>query len=143
MVDEEIINKLLELRDKKSHEPKDALTLFEIYKQIILEDEDIQEKLMDLNEIIVQNIYSDADFKYWVKLGEGTFEVGEGEIDNPAFTMSAPSEIWSGLGSGEIDPTSAYMSGTLSIEGNLQGAMTYGEVLEMIRAFIEDLEDSR
>jgi putative sterol carrier protein len=55
--------------------------------------------------------------------------------------MSAPSEIWSGLGSGEIDPTSAYMSGNLSIEGNLQGAMNYGEILEMIRAFIEDLGD--
>lgn len=141
MVDEDIIKKLLELRDKESHEPKDALILFEIYKQIIQEDENIQKELMDLNEITVQNIYSDADFKYWVRLGEGNLDVGEGEIDNPTITMRANSQTWSGLGSGEIDPTSAYMSEELSIEGNLQGAMVYGEILEMVRGFIDDLED--
>jgi hypothetical protein len=33
------------------------------------------------------------------------------------------------------------MSGDLSIEGNLQGAMAYGEILEMIRDVTEELEE--
>lgn len=141
MVDEKIIKKLLELRDKEKNEPQDAITLFNLYKRIIEEDEEIQEELDDMDEITVQNIYSDADFKYWVKLGKGNFQVGEGEIDEPDITMSANTETWSGLGSGEIDSTSAYMSGDLSVEGNLQDAMAYGEILDMIRFFLEDLEE--
>jgi putative sterol carrier protein len=140
MVDEEIINKLMELRDKEA-EPKDAITLFNLYKEIIKEDEEIQEELEDMDEISIQNNYTDTDFKYWIKLGAGGFDVGEGEIDDPSVTMSADSNTWSGLGSGDIDATSAYMAGDLAIEGNLQDAMAYGEILDLIRDLIEDLTE--
>lgn len=141
MIDEELINKLKELRDKEITEPKDAITLFSIYEKIAEDDEDIREELSDLDEIKVQNNYSDADFKYWVKLGQGIFEVGEGEITDPSLIMSADTETWKGLGSGDIDSTAAYMSGDLSIEGNLQDAMAYGEILELIRDYVDDLEE--
>lgn len=140
MVSEETINKLKELRDKGQSEPKDALILFNAYKEIAVEDEDIKEELEDLDTIVVQNVYTDADFKYWVKLGEGVYDVGEGAADDPSVTMSANAETWTGLGSGEIDATSAYMSGDLAIEGNLQDAIAYGEILSMFQEFLEDLE---
>jgi len=140
MVDEEIINKLAELRDKEA-EPKDAITLFNLYKEIIKEDEEIQEELEDLDEMTIQNNFTDIDFKYWIKLGAGNFDVSEGEADEPSVTMSADSNTWSGLGSGEIEATSAYMAGDLAIEGNLQDAMAYGEILDLIRDVIEDLTE--
>ncbi len=122
MVDAELLKKLAEMRDKGQAEPRDALTLFEVYKQIAQEDEEIKEELEDLDTIVVQNNYSDTDFKFWIKLGEGKFEYGEGEAEEPTVTMSATAATWAGLGSGEIDSTSAYMSGDLKIEGNLQDA---------------------
>ncbi len=140
MIDQETLRKLQELRDKEQSDPRDAITLFELYKKIIQEDEEIKEELEDMEEVIVQNIYSDADFKYWVKLGQGNFEVGEGTIDNPSITMNATMETWSGLGKGEIDSTTAYMSGDLTIDGNLQDAMAYGEILELVRDILEELE---
>ncbi|TFF63552.1 MAG: SCP2 sterol-binding domain-containing protein [Promethearchaeota archaeon] len=142
MVDMEIVKKLQELRDKEPHEPEDALTLFECYKPLVEEIEDVQEELEDLDEIKVLNTYTDSDFQYWVKVGEGKFEVGEGSIDDPDITMSADNETWAGLGSGELDSTSAYMSGDLEIEGNLQSAMAYGEILELIREYLEELESN-
>ncbi|MHA1688989.1 MAG: SCP2 sterol-binding domain-containing protein [Promethearchaeota archaeon] len=140
MVDAELLKKLAESRDKGQAEPRDALILYEVFKQIAQEDEDIKEELEDLDTIVVQNNYTDTDFKYWVKLGEGKFEYGEGEAEEPTVTMSATAATWTGLGSGEIDSTSAYMSGDLSIEGNLQDAIAYGEILGMFRDFLEDLE---
>ena len=140
MVDEEIINKLAELREKEA-EPKDAITLFNLYKEIIKEDEEIQEELEDLDEMTIQNNFTDIDFKYWIKLGAGNFDVSEGEADEPSVTMSADSNTWSGLGSGDIEATSAYMAGDLAIEGNLQDAMAYGEILDLFRDVIADLEE--
>ena len=140
MVSEETLKKLKALRDKGASDPKDALTLFGVYKEIAKEDEEIKEELEDLDVIVVQNNYTDSEFKYWVKLGEGKFDIGEGAADDPSVTMSASTATWSGLGSGEIDATSAYMSGDLSIEGNLQDAIAYGEVLSLFRDFLEDLE---
>ncbi len=140
MVSEETLKKLKELQEKGATEPRDALVLFNAYKEIAQEDEDIKEELEDLDIIVVQNVYTDADFKYWVKLGEGKYDVGEGVADDATVTMSANTATWSGLGSGEMDATSAYMSGDLAIEGNLQDAIAYGEILEMFRDFLEDLQ---
>jgi putative sterol carrier protein len=55
--------------------------------------------------------------------------------------MDADTKTWSGLGSGERDATSAYMAGDLQVEGNLQDAMVYGEILVLIQDIIEELED--
>jgi putative sterol carrier protein len=97
--------------------------------------------LEDLDEIVIQNSYSDENFKYWVKLGEGKFEVGEGEAEEPSVTMEAKAETWAGLGNGDLDATSAYMAGDLEIEGNLQDAIAYGEVLDLIREIIDESEE--
>jgi len=140
MVNDDVINKLKELRDKDQTEPRDALELFGLYKELA-EEEDIKEELEDIDEIIVQNNYSDTDFKYWIKLGEGNFDVGEGEAEEPTVVMSATADTWASLGAGELDATSAYMSGDLAIEDNLQDAIAYGQILDLIREIIEESED--
>jgi putative sterol carrier protein len=71
---------------------------------------------------------TDIDYKYWVKMGDGTVDYGEGDGDDPSVTMSATGAIWAGLSSGEIDGTSAYMSGDLVIDGNLQDAIAFSEI---------------
>jgi putative sterol carrier protein len=141
MVSDDVIDKIKELRDKEQTEPGDALVLFGLFKQIAEEDEEIKEELEDIDEIIVQNNYTDADFKYWVKLGEGKFDVGEGEANDPTVIMSAAADMWASLGTGDLDATSAYMAGDLEIEGNLQDAISYGQILDLIREVIEELED--
>ncbi|MFX1489363.1 MAG: SCP2 sterol-binding domain-containing protein [Promethearchaeota archaeon] len=42
--------------------------------------------------------------------------------------MKATQTTFAGITSGEVDGTSAYMSGDLVIEGNLQDAIAYGEI---------------
>jgi putative sterol carrier protein len=93
------------------------------------ESEDLKEELEDIDTVVVQLVVTDVDFKYWVKLGEGKVDYGEGEGEDPSVTMSATGAIWAGLSSGEMDSTSAYMSGDLVIDGNLQDAIAYGEIL--------------
>jgi hypothetical protein len=40
---------------------------------------------------------------------------------------------------GEADSTSLYMSGELTVDGNLQDAMAFGEVLGLMQEALEDL----
>jgi len=129
MVDESLIKELKELREKGPKQPSDALKTYEFVKQFAEENEELKEELEDIDPMVVQLVITDVDYKYWVKIGEGKLDYGEGEGEDPSVTMSATGATWIGLTSGEIDSTSAYMSGDLVIEGNLQDAIAYGEVL--------------
>jgi putative sterol carrier protein len=129
MVDENLIKKLKEMREKGPSAPSDALHMYEFVKQLAEEEEELKEELEDIDEMMVQLVVIDADYKYWVKIGGGKLDYGEGEAEEPSVTMSATGAIWTGLSSGDLDSTSAYMSGDLVIEGNLQDAIAYGEVL--------------
>lgn len=133
MVSEDLIKKLKDLRDGTGErKPSDALLLCEALKQLAVENEDIKEEIEDMDLTTVQFDWTDVGYKYWVKFGEGQVDYGEGEVEDPSVTMKATSTTWAGMGSGDIDATSAYMSGDLQIEGNLQDAIAYGEINGMV-----------
>ena len=129
MVDQSLIDDLKAMREKGPGAPSDALKMFEFMKQLAEENEELKEELEDVDTVVAQMEVTDLDFKYWVKFGEGTVSYGEGDSDEASVTMKAAQATWTGLSSGDIDSTSAYMSGDLVIEGNLQDAIAYGEVL--------------
>ncbi len=140
MVSDDLLQKLKALRDGEGERsPSDALVLCEALKQLAAENEDIKEEVEDMDTILVQFVWTDVDYKYWVKIGEGEVDYGEGEIEDQTATMKATSTTWAGMGSGEIDGTSAYMSGDLQIDGNLQDAIAYGEINGMVSDVLKEL----
>ncbi|MHA1803614.1 MAG: SCP2 sterol-binding domain-containing protein [Promethearchaeota archaeon] len=138
MVDENLLNDLKKMREEGPSGPSDVLKLFELAKQLSQESEDMKEELEDMDEMTVQFIMNDVDYKWWVKLGEGKFEYGEGEASEPSVTLSTTQENWANMFGGEADATSLYMSGDLLIEGNLQDAIAFGEILSMIQDEFEE-----
>jgi len=129
MVDLNLIKELKEMREKGASQPSDSLKMYEFVKQMAEESEDLKEELEDVDNMMVQLVITDANYKYWVKMGDGAIDYGEGEAEDPSVTMSATGVTWAGLSSGELDSTSAYMSGDLVIDGNLQDAIAYGEII--------------
>jgi putative sterol carrier protein len=119
---------------------KDTLRMFELFKQIAEENEDLKEELEDM-DIAIQMIVTDANAKFWLKAHDGTLEFGEGEIDSPSFTFSATREVGAGMLFGEVDATSAYMAGDITVEGNLQDAMAFQEIIELALEAYEDLAE--
>lgn len=131
MVDENLIKEIKENQAKGGGQPSNVLKMMEYLKQLSEENEDIKEEVEDMDLITLQFEMTDVDYKYWVKLGEGKVEYGEGEVGDPDVTMKAKVATWVSLGSGETDSTSVYMSGDLQIEGNLQDAIANGETMGM------------
>ena len=124
MVDESLLKKMKAAQDAgaASASADDMLMVFDFIKQISTENEDLKEELEDM-DIAIQMIITDADKKNWLTVKEGALDFGEGDVENPSFTMSSTLEVGAGILMGEVDATSAYMAGDITVEGNLQDAI--------------------
>ena len=142
MVDESLLSWMKEKMDAgaAASDVNDTLKVYEVFKQVADENEDLKEELEDM-DITIQMIITDADAKFWLKAHDGTMEFGEGDVDNPSFTFSATKEVGAGLLLGEVDATSAYMAGDITVEGNLQDAMAFQEIIELALEALEDMMD--
>ena len=109
MVDQNLLEEVKSKMDAgaAAADVMDTLKVYELFKQIAEENEDLKEELEDM-DISIQMIITDADKKFWLKAHDGTMEFGEGSIDNPSFTFSATKEVGAGMLFGEVDATSAY-----------------------------------
>jgi putative sterol carrier protein len=142
MVDEALLNEIKEKMDAgaAASDVNDTLKVYELFKQVAEENEDLKEELEDM-DIAIQMVITDADKRFWLKAHDGTMEFGEGDVDNPSFTFSATKEVAAGMLFGEVDATSAYMAGDITVEGNLQDAMAFQEIIELALEALEDMFD--
>ncbi|MEE9379141.1 MAG: SCP2 sterol-binding domain-containing protein [Candidatus Lokiarchaeia archaeon] len=140
MVDEALLKKIKAAQDAgaSAASAEEVMLMYEFTKQISLENEDLKEELEDM-DIAISQILTDIDKKYWLTVKEGTLDYGEGDVDNPSFTMSSTLEVGAGILMGEVDATSAYMAGDITVEGNLQDAMAFQEIIELALEAYEDL----
>lgn len=79
---------------------------------------------------------ADADFDGSAKFvieDEGSVRIDEtgasASDDDADVTMTADAETFQGILSGEVNPTSAFMSGKLAVDGDMGMAMKLGAVL--------------
>jgi len=140
MVDESLLKDIKAAQDAgaASASDKEVTLMYEFVKQISTENEDLKEELEDM-DIAISQILTDIDKKYWLTVKEGDLQFGEGDVDNPSFTMSSTLEVGAGILMGEVDATSAYMAGDITVEGNLQDAMAFQEIIELALEAYEDL----
>ena len=108
------------------------------YEEIAKVDEEFQEDLEDIDGIVQWNI---GNIRAYLKFEEGKYSfVMDEEADDPDVTMILEDiEFARQFFSGEVDGTSAYMSGDLKIEGNLQLTMTYGSLAEYLGDYLKFL----
>ena len=140
MVDKSLLKEVKSAQDggASSASVDDMMKSFKFIKQISIENEDLKEELEDM-DIVIQMVITDADKKFWLSVKEGDLDFGDGDVENPSFTMSSTLEVGAGILMGEVDATSAYMAGDITVEGNLQDAMAFQEIIELALEAYEDL----
>lgn len=80
----------------------------------------------------------DGDVHYWLSLSDGVLDVGLGEAEDAAATISQSYETAVALTKGELSPVAAYMSGKIQIT-NLMKVMGMQGVLSQLGPIIRDL----
>jgi putative sterol carrier protein len=128
-----------EIMEKKEFQTRMMLyIMIESFKEIAKVDEDLQEDLEEMDTLIqwkVKNINAYISFKKG-KI-EGELDI---EVENPTVILTIPNyDTAKGLLTGEIDGTSAYMAGDLTIEGNLADAMEFTSMAEILMDYLEPL----
>lgn len=141
MVDQALIDEIKAMRAAGGGEKEGILKIFEMFKQLAEEDEDLKEEIEDA-EVAMQFTITDLDYKFWL-VAKGSIAYGEGDCpEDPTVSFTANGETITGMFSGQVDATAAYMSGDLVIEGNLQDAMAFGEIsslaMEAAEEYFED-----
>ncbi len=141
MIDENLAKELKEMKEsgKMSEEPRNMLKLMELIKQVSLENEDLVEELNFLEGVTAQMKLNDKDFTWWISLGDGKFDYGEGENENATFSMESDWKTLSGVMVGEVDGTAAYMGGSMKIEGNTEDTMAFGDYFEFAMEIMKEL----
>ena len=140
MVDQALLDEVKGIQANGAKEPSDAIKMFKLAQELAKESEDMKEEIEDMDEIKVGFVITDKDFQFGVTMGDGKFEINESSTGDAGVTLSTSMENWSGMLSGEVDATSLYMGGDLAIEGNLQDAIAFGEVLNIMQEELEDME---
>ncbi len=140
MVDDALVKELKGLMEAGADaaDPAAILKMMEFFKQVSKDSEDLAEELEDM-DITVQMVLTDIDKKFWIKATAGDLTYGEGATEAPSFTFSATKAVGAGMLFGEVDATSAYMAGDITVEGNLQDAMAFQEIIELAMEALEDL----
>jgi len=140
MVDKKLIEEIKEIRSAGAENapPDTIFKIFEMFKQLGAEDEELKELIED-SDLCMQFVITDKDYKYWIAARDGVISYGEGDGPDVTVTMEATFHTMSAILSQEMDATSAYMGGDLVIDGSLQHAMEFSEIGSLAGDIIRDM----
>jgi len=77
--------------------------------------------------------------KAWLSVKDGQFTSGLGDAASPDITLEMTDSNGPGIITGDIDATSAYMSGDLKVIGPLPDAVKFRTIVDMVREALDDL----
>ena len=90
----------------------------------------------------VQNVVStpDGEVKYWFTVQDGQTDMGLGETSDAEATLASDYDTAAALTKGELNATSAYMSGKLKIQGDLMKLMGLQGVFNALPQVFKQLD---
>lgn len=139
MVDQKVLTELKPKFERGSAlaQIEDTELTLEFFKQIAKESEEIQEILEDANlEVGIE--VTDKDRWFWLRAKGTDIEYGQGKPEKPTFIFRTTMEKAAAVIFGDLDATQAYMAGEVEIQGNLQDALSFNDLIVIaIEAFEE------
>ncbi len=113
----------------------EIMSLLKKIEEVAAKSEDVEAEIEGWDRIL-QFVIEDAQ-PFYIEVKDGKFKIHEGTHENPDLTFETNKETITGILSGEIDATSAYMSGDLKITGALPDAVKFRTIIEIVRDEME------
>jgi putative sterol carrier protein len=66
--------------------------------------------------------------EWWIKVNDGTYQMGKGRISNPTVTFMAKDKDWVAICQDQLSGTWAYLTGRLKVRGDQGVARKLGEM---------------
>ena len=107
-----------------------------LFMEVCNNSEDIEEELEEWEKKIQFSLDDIDDFYFIIQ--DGKFKYEKGKVDDPDITLEMSGDTITGIFSGEIDATNAYMAGDLIITGPLPDAVKFRTLTELVREELEE-----
>ncbi len=142
IVNSELLNEIkLKLSDGSAISG-DCLKIFEIYKQMSSENEELREEFDDMAmldmDFLGQIIISDENKKFWLKFKEGRVNYGEGDVVNPSLTFSTNMATFTSILFGTIEISGAHEAGDVSFDGSSEVLMDFQAITSVLNDFLRN-----
>jgi putative sterol carrier protein len=83
------------------------------------------EKAKGLNATVQFDLTGEGGDKYFVEIAEGKINTGKGTTDDPTATIHMEAEDYKNMISGDLNPVTAFMTGKIKVEGDLNTVMKF------------------
>lgn len=77
------------------------------------------------------NLSGDEGGDYVLKVADGDANVTEGTLDDPSATIKMDADDYKSMVTGQLDPMTAFMTGKVSVEGDLSAVMKMQSLFEL------------
>ncbi len=109
--------------------PEDLMDFFTYLVAFGNADEEMQDEIEGWQGAIQLHLPGADDV--WLRIQEGTFELGQGTVAHPAVTLIMSAQDAVRLFTGQLDPAEALGTGALRIEGDMTAALRLQGLLEI------------
>jgi putative sterol carrier protein len=134
-IDVALRDMILDKIEEGSLGTEDLKDYFTVFTQISNNTEDIQDEVEGFDRTFLYKI--DGGPLAWLSIKGKRFEMGSDGIEGPDITLDMSEELAIGVFSGQVDPTAAYMSGDLKIDGVINDAIVLGNILDLVHEEME------
>jgi putative sterol carrier protein len=129
-IDVALRDMILDKIDDGSFGMEDLKDYFTVFTQISNNTEDIQDEVEGLDRTFLYKINGRP--VAWLSIKNKRFEMGSDGIEGADVTLDMSEEVAIGVFSGRVDPTTAYMSGDLRVDGVINDAIVLGNILNLV-----------
>ena len=134
-IDVALKDMILDKIDEGSFGMEDLKDYFTVFTQISNNTEDIQDEVEGFDRTFLYKISGRP--VAWLSIKGKKFEMGSDDIEGPDITLDMSEEVAIGIFSGQVDPTAAYMSGDLRVDGVINDAIVLRNILNLVHEEME------
>jgi len=134
-IDVALRDMILDKIDDGSFGMEDLKDYFTLFTQISNNTEDIQDEVEGFDRTFLYKINGAP--VAWLRIKDKRFEMGSDDIERPDLTLDMSQELAIGVFSGQVDPTAAYMSGNLKVDGAINDAIVLGNIMDLVHEEME------
>ena len=110
---------------------RNIMKINKMIERLALENEEFKEELTFFKKNVIQVKTPNSDFKFWVEFGNGVYLSDKGVKENPPIIIICPQKNMNQILEGNISMFSEFFSGNLKIEGDLQYAIVFFDIVKL------------
>lgn len=130
-MDQTLKTKMVEKLENGEFEVDDIAEYLKLFVDLGNENEDVLDEVDGWSKTVVLSLNEGPE--YWIRIADNKFSTGEGRPADTNLVLKCKGQVMANILCGDQDPTAAYMSGALKIEGGVPDAVRMRGLIALVR----------